>query len=124
MSAHLADISSTDPVRLIAHAYTQHMALLAGGQRIRKLVASTLLGLQGRGGVSVFSFEVLPRDHPDVVAPLRDAAPCEHNNSHAAIPVLVMPVSLKQDEEGAGACGPHKTGVQGCSEQSGGAPWD
>ncbi|CAK0753075.1 hypothetical protein CVIRNUC_002193 [Coccomyxa viridis] len=54
---HLADISSTDPVRLIAHAYTQHMALLAGGQRIRKFVASTVPGLQGQEGVSVFSFE-------------------------------------------------------------------
>ena len=57
---HLADISSTDPVRLIAHAYTQHMALLAGGQRIRKFVASTLPGLQGQEAVSVFSFEVMP----------------------------------------------------------------
>ena len=57
---HLTDIASTDPVRLIAHAYTQHMALLAGGQRIRKFVASSLPGMQGQEGMSVFSFKVCP----------------------------------------------------------------
>ncbi len=55
---HLNDISSSDPIRLVAHAYTQHLALLAGGQRIRKFVASTVPGLQGQDGVRVFGFEV------------------------------------------------------------------
>ena len=55
---HLDDISSSDPTRLVAHAYTQHLALLAGGQRIRKFVASTVPGLQGKDGIKVFSFEV------------------------------------------------------------------
>lgn len=59
--AHLADISAIDPIRLTAHVYTQHLALLAGGQRIRKFVASTVPGLQGKEGVSVFNFEVRPQ---------------------------------------------------------------
>ena len=54
---HLAEISASDPVRLVAHAYTQQMALLAGGQRICKFVTSTVPGLQGKDGVSVFCFE-------------------------------------------------------------------
>lgn len=54
---HLAEISASDPVRLVAHAYTQQMALLAGGQRIRKFVTSTVPGLQGKDGVSVFCFK-------------------------------------------------------------------
>ena len=54
---HLDTISLSDPTRLVAHAYTQHLALLAGGQRIRKFVASTVPGLQGEDGVRVFSFE-------------------------------------------------------------------
>ncbi len=56
---HLHRISSSDPTRLIAHAYTQHLALLAGGQRIRKFVSSTVPGLQKEDGVRVFSFEVM-----------------------------------------------------------------
>lgn len=59
---HLNEISSSDPTRLVAHAYTQHLALLAGGQRIRKFVASTVPGLQGNNGVRVFSFEVRHQD--------------------------------------------------------------
>ena len=54
---HLAEISASDPARLVAHAYTQQMALLAGGQRICKFVTSTVPGLQGKDGVSVFCFE-------------------------------------------------------------------
>ncbi len=54
---HLTEVSASDPVRLVAHAYTQQMALLAGGQRMRKFVTSTVPGLQGKEGVSVFCFE-------------------------------------------------------------------
>ncbi|KAK9906804.1 hypothetical protein WJX75_008318 [Coccomyxa subellipsoidea] len=53
---HLSDISENDPVLLVAHAYTQQMALLAGGQRISKFISSTLPRVSGDEGVSVFAF--------------------------------------------------------------------
>ncbi len=55
---HIADISEKDPVLLVAHAYTQQMALLAGGQRISNLISSTLPKVTGSEGVSVFAFRV------------------------------------------------------------------
>ena len=55
---HIADISGRDPGLLVAHAYTQQMALLAGGQRISKLISSTLPKVTGTEGVSVFAFRV------------------------------------------------------------------
>ena len=55
---HLSDISENDPVLLVAHAYTQQMALLAGGQRISKFISSTLPRVSGDEGVSVFAFNV------------------------------------------------------------------
>ena len=57
---HLSDISEKDPVLLVAHAYTQQMALLAGGQRISKLISSTLPSVNGDEGVTVFAFNVRP----------------------------------------------------------------
>lgn len=55
---HISEISEKDPVLLVAHAYTQQMALLAGGQRISKLISSTLPKVTGNEGVSVFAFRV------------------------------------------------------------------
>ena len=57
---HLAEISERDPVLLVAHAYTQQRALLAGGQRISKFIRSTLPKVDGDEGVSVFAFKVRP----------------------------------------------------------------
>lgn len=51
-------VSEKDPVLLVAHAYTQQMALLAGGQRISKYIRSTMPSVNGDQGVSVFQFDV------------------------------------------------------------------
>jgi hypothetical protein len=71
---HLSDISENDPVLLVAHAYTQQMALLAGGQRISKFISSTLPRVSGDEGVSVFAFTVR------LSSPCKCAAPykCPH----------------------------------------------
>jgi hypothetical protein len=55
---HLQKVEEEDPIRLLAHAYTQQMALLAGGQRISKLISSTLPAVDGKEGISVFEFNV------------------------------------------------------------------
>ncbi|BDA46174.1 probable heme oxygenase 2 [Coccomyxa sp. Obi] len=68
---HISEISEKDPVLLVAHAYTQQMALLAGGQRISKLISSTLPKVDGNEGVSVFAFREpvwqLKNDYSDAV---------------------------------------------------------
>ncbi|CAL8462315.1 g1848 [Coccomyxa elongata] len=73
---HITDISEKDPVLLVAHAYTQQMALLAGGQRISKLISSTLPKVTGSEGVSVFAFREpvsqLKNDYCDAVNALTD----------------------------------------------------
>ena len=56
----LSEVSKGEPVKLAAHAYTQQMALLSGGQRISKLISSTMpkVDEDGTEGVTVFAFSV------------------------------------------------------------------
>ena len=54
----IAELSKSQPVLLVAHAYTQHMALLAGGQRTRQLVLGARPPTTGDAGTSLFVFEV------------------------------------------------------------------
>ena len=56
----IAEIAESQPLLLAAHAYTQHMALLAGGQRTRQLVLASRPPTTGDAGTSLFVFEVLP----------------------------------------------------------------
>ena len=51
-------ISKDSPHRLLAHAYTQHMAILAGGQRLRQSVRGTMQIIEDEPGTAIFEFQV------------------------------------------------------------------
>lgn len=47
---------------MVAHAWTQHMALLAGGQRVRQLVLAARPPGAGDAGTGLFVFHVRALD--------------------------------------------------------------
>ncbi|GIL42295.1 hypothetical protein Vafri_315 [Volvox africanus] len=53
---HLALMASTQPRLLLAHSYTQHLAITAGGQALRRIVQKHL-GLPEGVGTSAFEFK-------------------------------------------------------------------
>ena len=54
---HLDRIAAQDPVLLLAHAYTQYMALTAGGKIIQRMVRRAM-SLPDDLGTAAFSFTV------------------------------------------------------------------
>lgn len=54
---HLDRIAAQDPVLLLAHAYTQYMALTAGGQIIQRMVRRAM-SLPEDKGTAAFTFTV------------------------------------------------------------------
>lgn len=55
----LRDLANTDPVLLIAHAYTRYMGDLSGGQALKNIVRSAL-NLPADRGTALHEFEQLP----------------------------------------------------------------
>jgi heme oxygenase len=55
----LKEISNTDPVLLIAHAYTRYMGDLSGGQSLKNIIRSAL-NLPPDQGTGLHEFEQLP----------------------------------------------------------------
>jgi heme oxygenase len=55
----LREISDTDPVLLIAHAYTRYLGDLSGGQALKNIVRSALK-LSSSQGTELYEFEQLP----------------------------------------------------------------
>ncbi len=55
----LIEISNTDPVRLIAHAYTRYMGDLSGGQALKHIIRSAL-DLPADRGTTFYEFEQIP----------------------------------------------------------------
>ncbi|GAB4382127.1 MAG: biliverdin-producing heme oxygenase [Elainellaceae cyanobacterium] len=53
------EVANTDPVLLIAHAYTRYMGDLSGGQALRKIIRSAL-SLPADQGTALHEFEQLP----------------------------------------------------------------
>ena len=52
----LQNLSETDPVLLIAHAYTRYVGDLSGGQSLKKVIRSAL-ALSGAEGTSFYEFD-------------------------------------------------------------------
>jgi len=59
--ARIRELSVTEPVLLLGHAYTRYMGDLSGGQMLQK-VAQSALNLSGYEGTSFYNFEQIP-DH-------------------------------------------------------------
>lgn len=55
----IREISNTDPVCLIAHAYTRYMGDLSGGQALKGIVRSAL-NLPSDRGTALYEFDQLP----------------------------------------------------------------
>jgi heme oxygenase len=53
--SRIREVSATEPVLLIAHAYTRYMGDLSGGQMLKK-IAESALGLENHQGVSFYEF--------------------------------------------------------------------
>jgi heme oxygenase (biliverdin-producing, ferredoxin) len=53
--SRIQEVSATEPVLLIAHAYTRYMGDLSGGQMLKK-IAESALGLENHQGVSFYEF--------------------------------------------------------------------
>lgn len=53
------DVAATDPLLLIAHAYTRYLGDLSGGQALQKIIRSALK-LPDNQGTSMHEFEQLP----------------------------------------------------------------
>jgi len=53
-------LSADNPHLLVAHAYTQHLAMLAGGQVLRWSVRCTMQIARGDPGTAIFEFKVPP----------------------------------------------------------------
>jgi heme oxygenase len=53
------EVANTDPVLLIAHAYTRYMGDLSGGQALKKIIRSAL-NLPANQGTALHEFEQLP----------------------------------------------------------------
>lgn len=58
--AHLAHLQEHDPLGLLAHAYTQHMSLLAGGRILKKAMQKAMRLAPDGPGTAAFTFP--PRD--------------------------------------------------------------
>lgn len=56
----LYEIADTNPVLLIAYIHSMYLALLAGGQILKRIIKKTL-GLSGELGLSLFEFEDINR---------------------------------------------------------------
>ena len=54
--ARIRQVAQDDPTLLIAYAQTMYMALLSGGQIMRR-IQRTAMGLQGTEGGAIFEFE-------------------------------------------------------------------
>ena len=54
--SRIRELSATEPVLLIAHAYTRYMGDLSGGQMLKK-IAESALGLENHQGVSFYEFK-------------------------------------------------------------------
>jgi heme oxygenase len=54
--ARIHEISATDPVLLVAHAYTRYMGDLSGGQILKK-IAKEAMGLQDSNGTAFYEFD-------------------------------------------------------------------
>ncbi|MFN5922530.1 MAG: heme oxygenase (biliverdin-producing), partial [Pseudanabaena sp.] len=59
--ARIREISATDPVLLVAHAYTRYMGDLSGGQILKK-IAKESMGLVDGDGTAFYEFEDI-RNH-------------------------------------------------------------
>lgn len=57
-------LAADSPFLLIVHAYTQHMALLAGGQILRRSVRGALQLGPDDPGTAIFEFQVWQRLTP------------------------------------------------------------
>ncbi|NJM70009.1 MAG: heme oxygenase (biliverdin-producing) [Scytonema sp. RU_4_4] len=57
--SRIHELSATEPVLLIGHAYTRYMGDLSGGQMLQK-VAQSVLKLSGYEGTSFYNFEQIP----------------------------------------------------------------
>lgn len=57
--SRLRNISTTEPLLLLGHAYTRYMGDLSGGQMLQKVAQSTLQ-LSGYEGTSFYNFEQIP----------------------------------------------------------------
>mmetsp|Transcript_13377 Transcript_13377/g.18280 ORF Transcript_13377/g.18280 Transcript_13377/m.18280 type:complete len:274 (+) Transcript_13377:292-1113(+) len=64
-TARIQHVTKEDPVLLIAYAQAMYMALLSGGQIIRK-VQRTAMGLKEADGGSIFIFEHIPAKEQSV----------------------------------------------------------
>ncbi len=53
------EVANTDPILLIAHAYTRYMGDLSGGQALKKIIRSAL-NLPEDQGTALYEFEQLP----------------------------------------------------------------
>lgn len=54
--SRIREVSATEPILLLAHAYTRYMGDLSGGQMLKK-IAQAALGLQEHQGVNFYEFE-------------------------------------------------------------------
>lgn len=54
---HLDELAAREPALLLAHAYTQYMALCAGGQIIQRMVRRAM-SLPPDQGTAAFTFPV------------------------------------------------------------------
>ncbi|AKG24384.1 biliverdin-producing heme oxygenase [Calothrix sp. 336/3] len=57
--ARIREISATEPILLLGHAYTRYMGDLSGGQMLQKIAQSSLK-LDGYTGTSFYNFEQIP----------------------------------------------------------------
>lgn len=57
--SRIREVSSTQPVLLIAHAYTRYMGDLSGGQMLQK-IAESLFGLHEHQGITFYDFDRIP----------------------------------------------------------------
>lgn len=53
---HLRELAKLDPELLLIYTYHMHMALLSGGQILRRLVTSALALPKGDGGTAIYEF--------------------------------------------------------------------
>ncbi|MBD2339811.1 heme oxygenase (biliverdin-producing) [Calothrix sp. FACHB-156] len=57
--ARIRELSATEPILLLGHAYTRYMGDLSGGQMLQKIAQSTLQ-LSGYEGTNFYNFDQIP----------------------------------------------------------------
>lgn len=57
--SRLRELSATEPVLLIAHAYTRYMGDLSGGQSLKK-IAQSIFHLEEHQGICFYEFDQIP----------------------------------------------------------------